>query len=91
MNRTLSFADFWAKKDHEGILLLDRLFTYRVAVFFAYLAYKLGVTPNQVTFAACGLGCLSGLLAFFPQHEQRGLVHIHTGHLENFPRSALIR
>ena len=65
MNRASSFADFWAKKDQEGILLLDRLFTYRVAVFFAYLAYKLGVTPNQVTFAACGLGCLSGFLAFF--------------------------
>ncbi len=46
MNRTLSFADFWAKKDYEEILLLDRLFTYRVAVFFAYLAYRLGVTPS---------------------------------------------
>ncbi len=65
MDQTLSFADFWARKDHEGVLLLDRLFTYRLAVLFAYPAYKLGATPNQVTIAACSFGCLSGTLAFF--------------------------
>jgi phosphatidylglycerophosphate synthase len=42
-------------------------------VLFAYLAYKLGVTPNQVTLTSCGLGCLSGLLAVFLSTDNAAL------------------
>jgi phosphatidylglycerophosphate synthase len=65
MNETIPFSRFWAGRDQEDTLVIEALLTNRVAIVIAYLAYKLGVTPNKITVASCCSGILSGTLAFF--------------------------
>lgn len=65
MNQTIPFSKFWSGRNDEGNLLIDELLTNRISIVFAYVAYRLGITPNQITLASCGLAVLSGILAFF--------------------------
>ena len=65
MTDTISFSRFWAKRFYQDHLLIDRLFLYQISIFIAFLAYKLRVTPNQLTIGGCGLATLAGISALF--------------------------
>lgn len=69
MTESISFARFWAGRDHKDLLLIDRAFTYQISIFIAFLAYRMRVTPNQLSIGACCLGTLTGISALFLDTE----------------------
>lgn len=50
--RGLTPGQFWRKRNLGSHLTLDRWTVHNVSVFAAYLAYKLGVSPNGVSLAS---------------------------------------
>lgn len=62
---SLDFAAFWAQKKDDGLVLIDEIVTCRISVLVAYPAYRIGLTPNQVTIMSCSIGCIAGAFGFF--------------------------
>ena len=54
--------DFWHKRNSNDSVMLDCFTVNNVSCFVAYLSYKLGLTPNQLTVAS---GVFSGFAFIF--------------------------
>jgi phosphatidylglycerophosphate synthase len=63
--QSLNFSAFWAQKKSDGLVLIDEMLIYRISVLVAYPAYRIGITPNQVTITSCSIGCIAGVFGFF--------------------------
>ena len=59
-SRKIKFSTFWEQRNLATNIILDRIATNNVSVLIAFAGYKLGVTPNQVSFASA----ISSVLAF---------------------------
>lgn len=60
MGVRLSFSTFWQQRDLGDSLFLNRMTANNASVLIAFGAYKLGVTPNQLSVATG----ISSLIAF---------------------------
>jgi len=56
----LSFSTLWNRRNLEESVFLDRITANNASVLIAFVAYKLGVTPNQLSVASG----ISSLFAF---------------------------
>lgn len=59
----ITLSKFWALEFSAGGHPVTRIFSQRGGAFFAWLGYRLGMSPNQLTIIAC-LTSVTGALAY---------------------------
>lgn len=58
MTGAYRFSKFWAERNVGDFVVLDQLTLHNASVFVAYACYRLGITPNQLSWS-------SGVFSFF--------------------------
>ncbi len=61
MNKSLTFSTFWEQRNFRSNICLDRKTINNISIIFAFVSYKLGVTPSQLSLVSG----IFAILAFF--------------------------